>query len=550
MTAENASLCKLLMELQEAECEPSHPLFQRLILKPANLQFKLALESEWGEPLSKLVVSTQTLVLRILKELPEELPFLFSLIRTLNMRAEPQQPADKSLSETKETSFSMQVIDAIAHAKGLEVGNLQVSWNKLSLLPLDSEMGNCVSSAQHLPVAKLMGSYDSAEQYIDTYFRLLREDAFASIKKGLADFTSGHLDPRDMTVWFGVSAMGVHFEYSSPGLVVGLQLTDAARCELKSKTQTVLFVEVLKDSPASDSPSSQGSPWARILHASNMVVAESPAYYRAYEPVLKALQQLDAEMIPFACELVLAKPSKKPPDYLNGSTLLNWSSLCAEDSSSTYGELKAGIHAMVPPIPRGFKSILDHTQIDAVNHILQHQLAMIQGPPGTGKTFLSVKIVELLLSASTLPTKSVLIVTYKNKALDQFLESCLDFCPLNSIVRVGGKCKSDKLAPSNLHYLLINSRNNKLSHSNWIANCDKLKKLQAELRQALSSLHNCQTFDVKTISTQSSLRGFLQKLFIVKGGKDLIMSQDPNKRNPVIQTGQGRRPTRVIPEEA
>ncbi|KAI5066361.1 hypothetical protein GOP47_0018985 [Adiantum capillus-veneris] len=578
MTSENAPLCKLLMELQKTECEPSLPLFQRIFLKTANLQFKPALESEWGKPLSTLVASIQTLVLRILKELPEELPFLFFLIQTLNnMQVELQRPADNSLSETKETSFSMQVIDTIAHAKGLEVGNLQVSWDKLSLLPLDSEMGDYASSALYLPVAKVKGSYDSAEQYIGTYFRLLREDAFASLKKGLADFISGHLDPRDMTVWFGVSAMGVHFEHSLPGLVVGLQLTDgqanhshpelplpgsllcicdnggcfrnpiwatAARCELKSKKQTVLFVEVLKDSPASDSPSSQGSPWARILHASNMVVAESPAYYRAYEPVLKALQQLDAEMIPFACELVLAKPSKKPPDYLNGSTVLNWSSMGAKDSGSTYGELKAGIHAMVPPIPRGFKSILDQTQIDAVNHVIQHQLAMIQGPPGTGKTFLSLKIVELLLSANTLPTKPVLIVTYKNKALDQLLESCLDFCPPKSVVRVGGKCKSDKLAPCNLQNLLINSGNNKLSHSNWIANCDKLQKLQAELRQALSSLHNCQIFDVRTISTQSSLQGFLQKLFIVKGGKDRIMSQDSEfrKEKPSDTDGAEGRP--------
>ncbi|MCO5614713.1 hypothetical protein L7F22_068997 [Adiantum nelumboides] len=338
----NAALCGLLKYLQTATCEPSITQLGQSLYKTADVQLQLDLESEWGKPLSTIVVSTKTIYL-------------------------------------------------------------------------------C-----------------------------------------LTNFARGQLDPRDMTVWFGVSAIGVHFEQTLPGVVVGLQLTDgqanhaspklplagsrlcicdsggcfqnpiwatAAWCESKSKNITVLFVEVLKDSPELSSPSSRWSPWARILHASNMVVAESPAYYRAYEPVLKALQRLDSGTLPFQREL------GKPPDYLNSSTILNWSCLSAQNSSSTDGELKAGIHAMVAPIPRGFQTILDQTQLAAVNHVLQNQLAMIQGPPGTGKTFLSVKIVELQLSADTRPTKPVLMVAYKNKALDQFLESCLDFCPPKCIVR-------------------------------------------------------------------------------------------------------------------
>ncbi|KAI5059143.1 hypothetical protein GOP47_0025462 [Adiantum capillus-veneris] len=125
------------------------------------------------------------------------------------MQVELQRLADNSLSETKEIPFSMQVIDTIADAKGLEVENLQVSWDKPSLLPLDSKMFDYASIALHLPVARLKGSYDSVKQYIDTYFWLLQEDDFASPKKGLANFTSGHLDPRDKTVWFGVCAMGI-----------------------------------------------------------------------------------------------------------------------------------------------------------------------------------------------------------------------------------------------------------------------------------------------------------------------------------------------------
>ncbi|MCO5551811.1 hypothetical protein L7F22_005313 [Adiantum nelumboides] len=552
LTKENTGLCKLLLELQKIS-EVKLPSFSALRWvsyspKSVEVQQLEEFESEWGAPLATLIASSKALVLRILQELPKELPKFLPLIQTLNnIHMELQESADGKLRDDTEGSFAMHVIQAIAHTKGVEVDNLNVSWNKLSLLPLLSEIVDDPASSVHLPVAKLKGNYDSPDHYIDTYFRLLREDAFASLKKGIADFSNGRLDPRDMTVWFGVSAIAIHFEQSLPGIVVGLQLTNgqtnhsnsklplsgsllcicdnggcfrtpiwatAVRCELKTKRITVLFVELLKESSAYGIPRLKGlSSWPRILHATSMVVAESPAYYRAYEPVLKALQQLKAEEMPFQSELVLARSPGKPAEYLNSSTILNWSCLTDKDSCSTYGEVKAGINA---PLPRRVQTSLDPTQLDAVNHVLQNQLAMIQGPPGTGKTFLSVKIVELLLSASTLPAKPVLIVTYKNKALDQFLESCLAFCTTKDIVRVGGKSKSDKLTNCNLHYLLVTGAQNKLSHSDWIANCDKLQTLQAELRQVLSSIHKCKNFNVETILAQPSSKGFMQKLVAMR----------------------------------
>ena len=42
--------------------------------------------------------------------------------------------------------------------------------------------------------------------------------------------------------------------------------------------------------------------------------------------------------------------------------------------------------------------------------------ALLVGPPGTGKTFVGHKILELLL-----PTSRILVLTYKNRILDEFL---------------------------------------------------------------------------------------------------------------------------------
>ena len=67
---------------------------------------------------------------------------------------------------------------------------------------------------------------------------------------------------------------------------------------------------------------------------------------------------------------------------------------------------------------------------------------------------------ELLLNNKRLwwnkpgePHKPIMMICYTNHALDQFLEYCIDECQLNAgIVRVGGRCKSQKLEP----FLLAN----------------------------------------------------------------------------------------------
>ena len=125
--------------------------------------------------------------------------------------------------------------------------------------------------------------------------------------------------------------------------------------------------------------------WVRILHAESLVVAESPAYYRAYQPVMKALQSLDPKTMPFQEELVHVKSPGKPPAYLNSSTILNWGCLHARDGCNAYGSFLAGVDELKVKSLSGFTTPLDPTQIDAINHVLENRQAMIQGPPRTSR---------------------------------------------------------------------------------------------------------------------------------------------------------------------
>jgi hypothetical protein len=75
-------------------------------------------------------------------------------------------------------------------------------------------------------------------------------------------------------------------------------------------------------------------------------------------------------------------------------------------------------------------------------------------PPGTGKTFIGVKLVQLLMHnhqtwwkrAGETRRRPILMICYTNHALDQFLESCVHTCKLDSgVVRVGGRSKNESL---------------------------------------------------------------------------------------------------------
>ncbi|KXZ53505.1 hypothetical protein GPECTOR_7g955 [Gonium pectorale] len=146
---------------------------------------------------------------------------------------------------------------------------------------------------------------------------------------------------------------------------------------------------------------------------------------------------------------------------------------------------------------------LDAAQAGALRAVLSQEVAVVQGPPGTGKTYLGVVLTKALLrntrNANALLGRArhygasqggpqdtplpdwvadimaaddggvaraaapagaprpdigpVLAVCFTNHALDSFLEGLLDGRVTESIVRVGGNSKSERLGPYNLKAL-------------------------------------------------------------------------------------------------
>ena len=169
-------------------------------------------------------------------------------------------------------------------------------------------------------------------------------------------------------------------------------------------------------------------------------MVESPTYYRAYQPILKTLQNFDIDKMPFQEELVYLK--KAPlPQFLNPQVKFDPStvykrlpeSLKQKNEQERNGGIAKSLCYFKPMITledffqtaHNEHSVFDSYQEDAVKECLKNRIGIIQGPPGCGKTFIGIHMLKLLLSLDSLENPKVLLLTYKNHALDEFLKGII-----------------------------------------------------------------------------------------------------------------------------
>ncbi|KAK0613521.1 P-loop containing nucleoside triphosphate hydrolase protein [Immersiella caudata] len=131
----------------------------------------------------------------------------------------------------------------------------------------------------------------------------------------------------------------------------------------------------------------------------------------------------------------------------------------------------------------------DKSQLEALLHALTRPLSLIQGPPGTGKSFVGAIIAKLLFDSGM----RILVVSYTNHALDQFLEDLLNAeIPSNEILRLGAKAKC---TPATLPLLLSEQKGSyRRSRLSW-QNVDALKaRAKTSIGQTIRAFIDCRGF--------------------------------------------------------
>ena len=209
-------------------------------------------------------------------------------------------------------------------------------------------------------------------------------------------------------------------------------------------------------------------------------MVESPTFFEAYRHVLEALKKIEPDEMPFQEHIVKCSPKVRPPVYeqiTNGCydmrSILrsDWAPTenniwaCADDDSVASNDpsedfddysMQSDGESMASNYELSIHDLLYHreslklnsSQLRAFQMALTSRFAVIQGPPGTGKTYVGLKIAQVLLQTTALweneeERAPILMVSYTNHALDQFLEGLLPMtgksnftCAINVISHV------------------------------------------------------------------------------------------------------------------
>ena len=402
-----------------------------------------------------------------------------------------------------------------------------MEWDELPLVPSVRELvGDPAESLSCLQPVVCIGPYKSAADYMDTYFRLLRSDCFGALQVGVHKLACGEeVDQRDMKVYFGIKLAGIYLPQREGGFAIAVQFMPKQKNIKWSSSSNLMFGNLLC---ISVSGTFRDPIWAtvctrdvKVLEKSQTifvelctecntlsdadvvallcnsqgrgVMVESPTYYKAYQPVLAKLQSIDPETLPFQEELIDVTANRDGelnyPKYITDDTTIK--------PSKVFDGLKADVDvplSMLETIKGDFPTTLDEYQLVAVLHMIQNRVALVQGPPGTGKTFIGIKLLLALLTLSTVPDKPILVVTYKNHALDEFLKDVVHVVKRDQVIRIGGRSQDPELAECNMANILRQRKTEKELFSKIREKKDEIFSKRQKLVGALQTLMKSRSF--------------------------------------------------------
>lgn len=150
----------------------------------------------------------------------------------------------------------------------------------------------------------------------------------------------------------------------------------------------------------------------------------------AYEPILDRLK--DMKEIPLQDKLL--NPAEAVDDFVPCKAIQSLADELARDEHGVLGvRIRDGLLTK--------KYEMDYSQQQSLKTALTRKVSVIQGPPGTGKSFIGALATHQILR---LTQAKILVITYTNHALDQFLEELLGLgIDGDEMVRLGSKSTAD-----------------------------------------------------------------------------------------------------------
>jgi hypothetical protein len=435
-----------------SNCLDSDARLTRILTSLANSNFTATILRKYAKDqihsyFSSEASTVQAVVEALIKTVPERctrlMPVIQHLSRLAHDEAKQHQRTNSSYADDKQkTSLmedddydswkSVEFILRITRSLSVSVSGAaedvaSLNWNELPLIPVKSELlsWNLVQDL-HVPKVLTDQPYESEDAYLDTYFRLLREDCFHELKAGIQKFVRGKLDHRDMAV-YRIHLDGIQIDNRGLALSVRFKLLTRQNIDW-SFSRLLMFGNLVC---LSVNGSFQEPIWAMVTHRTPelldrgivfltlssennslsdaeiilllqscarvsasphkatriAIMAESQTYYRAYGPVLRSLKEKSGS-VPFKDELVDVTHTHKTPEYLEGCQI-NWScifdrwtakssDITTESFSSAKQEGSSAPVEFEGMVRQKLQTTLDETQLSAIKSGLENRVTLIQ----------------------------------------------------------------------------------------------------------------------------------------------------------------------------
>lgn len=265
----------------------------------------------------------------------------------------------------------------------------------------------------------VFGRYESTSIYLDTHFRLLREDFVRPLREGIIKVLQNLPDRNltkkkfdDIRIYFNAQIIAPRC--TSTGIAYRVQfdtkplrfvhwqnskrlLYGSLVCMSQDNFETFLFATVsnrnaaeLVDGIVELCFDADSQPLLADIQPSDFfLMVETTAYFEAYRHVLEGLQKTREEDIPFQKYIVECDTHVKEPAYLTEDTAYNLAPLVNTAYKEKRPDSLKSVYILDPKQWLSMEALkLDESQMQALNLALTKELAIIQGPPGTGKKYL------------------------------------------------------------------------------------------------------------------------------------------------------------------
>eukprot|EP00300_Choanocystis_sp_HF-7_P002339 c11794_g1_i1.p1 GENE.c11794_g1_i1~~c11794_g1_i1.p1 ORF type:complete len:1213 (-),score=282.23 c11794_g1_i1:20-3346(-) len=334
-----------------------------------------------------------------------------------------------------------------------------ISWMYLPAFPTAMEVFEQppLESVASLPV--VCSAYPSHDAYMDTYFRLVRADAFQhmlvkihelrgaagseeSELKGVVRVTlAGMVLPDKPHHEIALQLDSPSQEISSP--LLAKRLEHGRLCCIvagESERQECFWATVVKSNTVeatvavtviAAAPTMRGEvvqdPLLRLmlkmLSATPTFLILPPRVPLDHLPVLRGLQSIGTSVSVLREELRLAEPIElsEPGEFLTQQT-----GVVIEMHDYKVQATVEEAARLLESQPDQFYQNFDTGQIAALHSLLTHRITIVHGSPGTGKTHTTLAMLRMVLSMDPAPRSPILVLAPTGRLLDEWMRRCIE----------------------------------------------------------------------------------------------------------------------------